>query len=152
LPFFVEALCRTTQVVLAWDLLKPYEELANKLDLRSAQAQSAGCRGLLAAAEGDEAASIAAFDESLGYYLSGDWYPFERARTLLLKGQVQRRFRRRGAANETLLIARQAFERLGCPGWVEKVDAEMARLGLRRAPTDLTDGESAGWPSWRLRA
>jgi DNA-binding CsgD family transcriptional regulator len=58
--------------------------------------------------------------------------PFERARTDLVRGRVARRRRTKLAAREALLAARRAFDRVGAPSWVAQVDAELARLGLRR--------------------
>ncbi|KOX20448.1 hypothetical protein ADK67_29470 [Saccharothrix sp. NRRL B-16348] len=58
--------------------------------------------------------------------------PFELARTDLVRGRVLRRRRLKLAAREALLAARRAFDGLGAPSWVEEVDAELARLGLRR--------------------
>ncbi|MEV8439723.1 LuxR family transcriptional regulator [Actinosynnema sp. NPDC051121] len=58
--------------------------------------------------------------------------PFERARTDLVRGRVARRRRRKLAAREAFLAARRGFDRVGAPSWVAEVDAELARLGLRR--------------------
>ena len=67
--------------------------------------------------------------------------PFEAARTLLLKGQLERRAKRKGAARDSLLFAAGLFRELGAEGWVEKVSAETSRLGLRRAVDGLTETE-----------
>ncbi|MEU4442382.1 AAA family ATPase [Actinosynnema sp. NPDC050801] len=58
--------------------------------------------------------------------------PFEQARTDLVRGRVLRRRRMKLAAREALLAARRGFDRLGAVSWVDEVDAELARLGLRR--------------------
>jgi DNA-binding CsgD family transcriptional regulator len=57
---------------------------------------------------------------------------FEQARTLLFLGRVQRRFKKRAAARESLGRARTEFERLGCHGWAELATAELARVSGRR--------------------
>ncbi len=67
--------------------------------------------------------------------------PFERARTLLGLGRVQRRGKRRKAARETLAEAHQIFKDLRAPLWAEKTAAELERTHLREAPTDLTPSE-----------
>jgi DNA-binding CsgD family transcriptional regulator len=68
--------------------------------------------------------------------------PFERARTDLVRGRVARRRRRKLAAREAFLAARQGFDRVGAPSWVAEVDAELARLGLRRGDEhELTAAE-----------
>jgi DNA-binding NarL/FixJ family response regulator len=68
--------------------------------------------------------------------------PAERARTLLAKGQLLRRTRRKRLAREALQSARAIFEQIGMPLWVAKADRELARIGIRpAAPTDLTETE-----------
>ena len=58
---------------------------------------------------------------------------FDSARALLLLGRVQRRYRQRAAARESLEQARSAFERLGCPGWAQAASSELGRVSGRRA-------------------
>ncbi len=67
--------------------------------------------------------------------------PFELARTLLLQGQLQRRRGERRAARESLERALALFEQLGAPLWAEKARAETRRIGVRRAPMELTENE-----------
>jgi DNA-binding NarL/FixJ family response regulator len=68
--------------------------------------------------------------------------PFERARTLLVLGTVERRAKRRRAARETLAAALGAFEELGAPLWAARARAELARIGGRPAASgDLTATE-----------
>jgi DNA-binding CsgD family transcriptional regulator len=68
--------------------------------------------------------------------------PSELGRTLLAKGQIFRRTRRKQAAREALTAARAVFEHVAMPLWVAKVDAELARVGLRRSSRfELTETE-----------
>ena len=68
--------------------------------------------------------------------------PFERARTQLLLGQLQRRQRRREAAATTLKDALETFERVGTPLWAERAKAELARgMAGKRHPAGLTPSE-----------
>jgi DNA-binding NarL/FixJ family response regulator len=68
--------------------------------------------------------------------------PFERARTLLALGTVQRRAQHRRIARETLEEAAGIFERLGARAWLEKARSELRRIGGRTAPGDeLTPSE-----------
>ena len=53
--------------------------------------------------------------------------PFERARTLLLLGQLQRRQRRKDAASASLKEALDVFDRLHIPLWADRARAELAR-------------------------
>src|SRR5437016_10018346 len=68
---------------------------------------------------------------------------FELARTLLCLGPVQRRRGERQATRESLARALEIFEGLGAPLWAEKARAEIRRIGVRRAPAELTAGEQA---------
>ncbi|HEV8065023.1 MAG TPA: LuxR family transcriptional regulator [Acidimicrobiales bacterium] len=63
---------------------------------------------------------------------------FDRARTLLYLGSVQRRSQKRTAARRCLEDARTQFEQCGCAGWAALVGAELARVsGRRRAADEL---------------
>jgi len=59
--------------------------------------------------------------------------PFERARTLLALGTVQRQARQKRAARESLQLAAGIFERLGARVWSEKARSELRRIGGRTA-------------------
>jgi DNA-binding CsgD family transcriptional regulator len=58
--------------------------------------------------------------------------PFEKARTQLLLGQLQRRRRRKRDAAASLREALDTFERLGTPLWASRTRAELARLDSPR--------------------
>ena len=104
-----------------------------------AVAVAARCRGLLAAAEDDLAAALAAFERSLAE-LEGLPYPFERGRTLLCLGTVRRQAQQRKAAREALEEALAIFEELGARLWAEKARAELARISGRRTTSDELTG------------
>lgn len=68
--------------------------------------------------------------------------PFEAARLLLVRGQLERRINRKLAARDSLTRALERFEALGSPPWVQRARDELARIGLQhRGPTELTAGE-----------
>jgi DNA-binding NarL/FixJ family response regulator len=68
--------------------------------------------------------------------------PFERARTQLLLGQLQRRQRHKAAASATLREALAVFEALDTPLWADRVRAELARgMSGRRRGEGLTPSE-----------
>jgi DNA-binding CsgD family transcriptional regulator len=97
-------------------------------------------RALVLAAEGDPAAALEEVD-SLDAEAAGR-VPFEHGRTLLVKGQLFRRLKRKRAAADALGEALEIFERLGAPSFVERTQNELARVGLRRpAPDELTPSE-----------
>jgi ATP/maltotriose-dependent transcriptional regulator MalT len=68
--------------------------------------------------------------------------PFERARSLLVLGQIRRRRKQKLSARTSLAEARDCFVTLGAPLWVARAEAELARIGGRPpAPLDLTPTE-----------
>src|SRR5262249_59691342 len=100
-----------------------------------------GGRGAVHAARGDVEAALGDLDTSLA---AGRAFPvpFERARTLLVLGSVQRRARRRREARETLGHALELFEGLGAPAFAERARAELGSIGGRPgAAGELTPAE-----------
>jgi DNA-binding CsgD family transcriptional regulator len=69
--------------------------------------------------------------------------PFELGRTLLVRGAVERRAKRKREARDTLTKASGVFDGLGAALWADKARAELARIG-GRAPSsvDLTPTET----------
>jgi DNA-binding NarL/FixJ family response regulator len=68
--------------------------------------------------------------------------PFERARTQLFLGQVQRRRRLKITAAATITQALLAFENMGSDLWAERARTELARTSTSRTPGDsLTRSE-----------
>lgn len=97
--------------------------------------------GLLLATEGQLPSAIAALEASLELY-GRLTVPFERARGLLLLGQVQRRAKLRRAARASLEEASECFDRIGARRFSERAAAETSRLGGRTASRDqLTPSE-----------
>jgi DNA-binding CsgD family transcriptional regulator len=112
-----------------------------ELDYPWAQAAAARCRGLLSAARGDLDAAAEALAGALAHHDRSP-QPFERGRTLLALGVVQRRAKRRGEARETLRQALELFDALGAALWAEKAAAELARIpGRAPGSGELTETE-----------
>lgn len=59
--------------------------------------------------------------------------PFERARTVLVLGEVQRRAKRRAEARSSLSEALDSFVALGAPRWASRAAEELARVTGRSA-------------------
>ena len=98
------------------------------------------CRALVLAVRGDLDGAIDAGSRSVAVF--GELgHPFERARSLLVLGEVQRRAKHRRAARETLTEAIDAFDRLGAHLWVAKAGAERARIGGRTTIEGLSETE-----------
>jgi DNA-binding CsgD family transcriptional regulator len=140
-PDDVEALVALGRLDEAEELLTPFEEVGRRLDRAWALATAARCRALLCAARGDHAAASEAINEALREHERLP-LPFELGRTLLVKGTVERRAKRKRDARESLERARGAFETLGAAIWTERAQAELARIGGRApAPLSLTPTE-----------
>jgi DNA-binding CsgD family transcriptional regulator len=104
-------------------------------------AVGARCRSLWLAATGDIAAATEMAEQAMAEHARLPM-PFERARTQLLLGQLQRRQRQKDTATHTFREALQAFESMGTPLWADRVRAELARVKV--VPTrdlELTPSE-----------
>jgi DNA-binding CsgD family transcriptional regulator len=125
----------------AQDFTQQLEAHGRRVGHRWSLATGARCRALLLAHDGALAEALTASDEALVWHQSLPM-PFERARTLLVKGVIERRARQRTRSQQSLLEAAQAFERIGARIWAERARSELDRVGLRRASADeLTEGE-----------
>jgi DNA-binding NarL/FixJ family response regulator len=139
-PDAIEAFAATGETERATRLVRALAEAGRRLDRAWALATSSRCEALLAAAAGDVSRASAAADAALVEH-ERVAMPFERARTLLVKGQVQRRAGERRAARATLEEAHALFRGMGAVLWSERASAEIARIGIRRAPAELTESE-----------
>lgn len=110
--------------------------LAHRAQRPRGLVQAARSRALVAAATGDLDGAAVALDEAM-HALDGFSDPFERGRTLLVGGTVARRAGRRTDSRTQLEEARRLFVSLGATPFVERVDAELQRLGARTGRTDL---------------
>jgi DNA-binding CsgD family transcriptional regulator len=98
-------------------------------------------RALLAAAEGDLDGAFEAVDEAMAFHDAAPT-PFERARTMLVKGQLCRRAKQKLLARDALTEALVTFTSLGASRWQERAGAELARVNIRpSAPLELTPTE-----------
>jgi DNA-binding CsgD family transcriptional regulator len=134
-PDEVEALVGLGRLDEAESLLTPFVESGRNLDRAWAIATGARCRALLLAARGDLVGASAAADEALREHDRLP-LPFELGRTLLVRGAVERRAKRKREARDTLTKALEVFNGLGAALWADKTRAELARIG-GRAPSSL---------------
>jgi DNA-binding CsgD family transcriptional regulator len=114
----------------AAELLAEFEEQGRTSGRSWALATAARCRALLLAAKGDAAAATLTFERALDEHGRVP-QPLELARTLLAKGQVERRAKQKSAARQTLQQALETFEEIGAPLWAARARAELARIGGR---------------------
>jgi DNA-binding CsgD family transcriptional regulator len=134
-PDEIEALVALGRLDEAEALLAPFEEAGRNLDRAWSIATGARCRALVLAARGDLAGASAAADEAVQQHDRLP-LPFELGRTLLVRGTVERRAKRKREARETLAKALEMFDGLGAALWADKTRAELARIG-GRAPSSL---------------
>ena len=135
-PFHVEILLARAQRVRAGEALERLEERGRTLPRPWITAALPRTRALLLAADGDLAAAleeVEALDATVASRL-----PFELACTRLVEGRLERRAKRKRAAADALGEALGLFESLGAAPFAARARAELARVGLRRAPDDLT--------------
>jgi class 3 adenylate cyclase len=135
-PFHVESLVALGETDRARAVLERLEERGRVFPRLWIDVTLPRTRALVLAAEGDVESALAAL-EKLDLDRAS-LLPFDLAWTLLVKGRLHRRARQRRAAADALAQALEIFERLGSPVWAEQARAELDRVGLRRAPEELT--------------
>ena len=141
-PDLAEALVLAGDLDAAREVQAELEAAAASSAARGRSPRRCAAAGLIAAAEGRRTTALADLREALAAHDDVP-QPFDRARTLLALGTVQRRAKRRGEARTTLESALAVFEELGAALWAERARAEIARLGGRRARDrdELTETE-----------
>jgi DNA-binding CsgD family transcriptional regulator len=141
LPDEIEALTALGEVGRARSLTHELEVRGKSLGRPWAQATGARCRALLAAVDGDLSEARSACEQALSHHKQLPM-PFELARTLLVKGMIERRARYRQTARESLGQALTSFERLGAPLWAAKAQRELSKITTRPCVHGLTETES----------
>jgi DNA-binding CsgD family transcriptional regulator len=140
-PDAVEAFVQLGRLDEAEQLLEPFDRAGRRLDRAWTLATAGRCRAMLLAARGNLDAACTAAEDAMAQHDRLPM-PFERARTQLLLGQLQRRRRKKEAAVATLGDARSAFEALGTVLWSARTRAELSRMSAGAAVgTDLTPTE-----------
>ncbi|HXM55106.1 MAG TPA: AAA family ATPase, partial [Candidatus Dormibacteraeota bacterium] len=127
LPDAAEALIAVGRLDEAAALVDELEESGRRLDRAWARAVGARCRMLLLAARGELDAALELSDRALAEFERLPM-PIERARTLLVVGQLQRRSNRRLAARASLEEAQRVFQEVGVPIWAARAGHELERL------------------------
>ena len=114
LPDAIEAMIQLGRLDEAESLIELFEANGRRLDRAWMSAAGGRCRGMLLAARGEVKAAARAVERALAEHDRLPM-PFERARTQLLFGELQRRMRHKDAAAATLRDAISTFELLGRP-------------------------------------
>jgi DNA-binding CsgD family transcriptional regulator len=140
-PDAVEALIGAGRLEEASALADQLEINGRRLDRAWALALGGRCRSLLLAATGDLDGAAEAAERALCEHQRLPM-PFERARTLLVLGQIQRRRRRKQAAALALREAARIFGEIGTPLWASRTQDELDRVNVSpAASTELTPTE-----------
>lgn len=103
-------------------------------------AVAARSHSLVEAGAGDLEGALRAAEQAAACH-EGLEMPFERARTLLVLGELRRRRREKRQAREALDEALTTFASLGAEPWADRARAELARVRTRRASETLTPTE-----------
>jgi DNA-binding CsgD family transcriptional regulator/tetratricopeptide (TPR) repeat protein len=151
---------KTTEIISAWFLPDAIEAMTQvgrlddaerwaellvangaRLDRAWMLAVGGRCRGLVLASRGDLEGALEATEGALAQHERVPM-PFERARTRLLHGRLQRRLRRQDLAATTLRATVDEFERLGTPLWADHARDQLARTNIGpRETAALTPSE-----------
>lgn len=142
MPDAVESLIALGRLDDAEPLIEAFELHGAALDRPWLLAVGSRCRGMLLAARGDLPAALAAVERAMAEHERLPM-PFERARTQLVLGEMQRRLRRRDAAAVTVDDALHRFDELGARLWVQRARNELARINStgHADASQLTDSE-----------
>ena len=134
LPDAIEALVQLDRLPEAEPLIAALERNGARLGRAWMSAIGARGRAMLLAARGDLDGAHTAATEAMSAH-GRIPMPFERARTLLLLGQIERRQRKKETASARLQEALAEFERLNVPLWADRARAELVRanVGPRRS-------------------
>jgi DNA-binding CsgD family transcriptional regulator len=136
----IEALVLLGHLDRAVQLVEALERRGEELQRPTLTAAASRSRALLFGARGDLEGAERAATEAVELHTAMG-LPFERARSLLVLGEVQRRMKQRRAARETLTTAIEEFEQLAAYRWVARAEAERARIGGRSTIVGLTETE-----------
>ncbi|GAB3423615.1 helix-turn-helix transcriptional regulator [Flindersiella endophytica] len=139
-PDTIEALIGLGRLDEAVHLLDQLEANGRRLDRAWALALGARCRALVLAARGELDEALRMAERAL---VEHDRLPmpFERARTHLVLGQIQRRRRQKRLAAAAVQEATAVFEALGMPLWAARGRAELDRVAASPTGTELTASE-----------
>ncbi len=114
----IEAALAAGELERAAGLVARFEERAARSRIPWSLAVSARCRGLLLAAQGELDAAAEALERALAEHERCPM-PFERARTLLVQGQVQRRLKQKRQARLALERRAGSSHSAGAETWVD---------------------------------
>jgi len=137
----LEALVALGDLDAADDMAAAIDRVGRQADRAWSLAAAARGRALVEASRGRLDLALEHAGEALRQH---DRMPqaFDRGRTMLVRGTIERRAKRWGDARRSLDAALGIFDGLGARLWAEKARRELARVGGRRPePLELTETE-----------
>lgn len=132
-PDLVEALLDVEDVSRARAVTRRVSDLAERQEHPWGLATADRCQALVALAGGGSFDGCAEQLAAAASAYKGLGLGFDQARTLLALGRHARRGRKWAVARRALTEAAAGFEEHGCSGWAEQAQAELGRIGGRRA-------------------
>jgi DNA-binding CsgD family transcriptional regulator len=140
IPDDIEALVSLGRLDEAEAVLLSLEDRGRALERPWVRAVGGRCRGLLMAARGDVPGALESLERAVADHERVP-QPFELARTLLVKGEVERRAKQKRRARSSIERSLEIFEDLGARLWAERARADLARVGGGPAQAELTPTE-----------
>jgi DNA-binding CsgD family transcriptional regulator len=128
-PDAIEALINVGHIAASEPLIEKLEADGQRLDRPWLLAVGARCRAMWWAAKGDLDEAMRTVTRAMAEH-DRLQMPFDRARTLLLLGQLQRRKRLKQAAAETFAEALREFDRMGASLWAARARNEIDRTNV----------------------
>jgi len=140
-PDAIEAMVRLGQLERADALTQRLYEGARALGRPSAVVAAARCCALIGAARGDVRTAL---DDLAGALRDTPTVPvpLELARSLILKGQLERRSKHKREAATSLQAAEELCDRVGATLWAQRARIELERLGRPTNWGELTSTEA----------
>ncbi|MFB1294237.1 AAA family ATPase [Mycobacterium sp. pW049] len=142
MPDAVEALIAVGRHTDAETLVDALERNGTRLDRPWLAAVGSRCRAMLSAERGDLEGALNAARRAMAEHDRLPM-PFERARTELVLGELERRLRHREAAVRHVRHALREFESLGAPLWAERARKQLSGIAATSRPetSELTSSE-----------
>ena len=125
-PYAIEALIATGRADDAEPMIEQLEHDGGRLDRPWLLATGARGRAMWLAAKGELDEAARALGDALAQHDRLPM-PFERARTLLVLGHVQRRQRLKQASADTFAEALREFERIGAALWADRARDQLGQ-------------------------
>jgi DNA-binding CsgD family transcriptional regulator len=138
---YLEALVATGRLADAQAFLDQLDSQVASSGRRSAEATAMTGRAIVQAASGRLPEAVATIEQVRSWHDTSP-FRFDRARTLLIAGQIHRRVKAKRLAQDALTEAHREFTSFGAVAWARQAEAELARVNLRpAAPGTLTETE-----------